>query len=352
MHYSTSMLPLRMLLVCAGVLCSASIISAQTVRVLFFTGSVTSGGSSVRIGQQLSPSAEVSVGSGATLQLSINGKVMRYDRPGRVKVADAVRRAGRGENSAVANTVRTLAAASGADRAGRTSQAGATRLDGDSSQAGRWVSVGVEAGRNAMNDELKSRTGLENPLSYVDAAVKEIYGEDDMVVLEPRASAVPAGPVLFRWLRSPTANGYVVIVRNHVGDEIYRTETRDTTVTWSTATLEPGVYYSWELEDKGNALHNARAMFSRLTEADDHKLTADVAAVKQELGENNPALPLVMGGVYAEHRCYGQATRSFQQGATATPEHARELNGRALDVYEYDMYLSPREMLLLLGAKR
>lgn len=342
----------RLLLLCAGTFLVASISHAQTVRVLFFTGPVTSGGSAVRIGQQIAPSGELSLGSGATLQLSVNGKVMRYDKPGRVKAADAIKRAGRGENSAVANTVRTLAAASGADRAGRTSQAGATRFGGDTAESGYWVSASLDAGRSSLNEELQRRTGLENPLSYVNAAVKEIYGEDDMVTLEPRASSVPAGPVLFRWLRSPTASGYVVIVRNHVGDEIYRVETNDTTITWQGDSLIPGVYYSWELQDKGNSLHNARAMFSRLADEDNRQLNSEVAAVKEELGANNPALPVVLGGLYADHRCYGLATRSFQQGAASTPEHAAELNGRALDIYQYDMYLGPREMLLLLGTKR
>jgi len=318
-----------------------------SVRVLFHTGQVTVRGKGVKIGQQLSRNDVVAIGSNATLQLSVNGKVLKYSKPLNLRISDAIRQAGSGENTAVSTTVRTLAAASGAGSGGRASQAGATRIAGNRSEATSRGRAALDQARQLANDELSRRLGIQNALFKAEDAIREMYGEDDMVALEPRACGVTIGPIRFRWLRSPTARGYVVTVRDHIGDKVYETTTADTSVVWDAPALIPGVLYSWRLSDQGNPLHDVRAGFWQLDAATDAVVKSGVSAIRTELGTDNPALPLVLGGFLADNACYGEATRYFLEGAEGTPERYRDFVDRAYDVYEFDMGLSAHEMSLI-----
>src|ERR1044072_6481411 len=95
-------------------------LAAPVVRILFFTGnvSVKSGGATgkARIGQVLEAKDEVTLTGNASLQLSVDCKVGKYTKAGKVQDENAIKRARSSENIVVANTVRTLAGASGADR--------------------------------------------------------------------------------------------------------------------------------------------------------------------------------------------------------------------------------------------
>lgn len=324
-----------------------------TVRILFFTGNVTvrsaQGQAKAAIGMQLAPRDEVTLAGGATLQLSINGKVIKYSQPAKVKISDAIKRAGKGENQAVANTVRTLAAATGADRSGRTSKAGATRADDSSQIIARGKKQVTKEISNAANDELAERTGIDDPLGKAKDVAKMIMGEDDMIILEPRSTAITAEPVRFRWLRSPTAGGYIVTVKNYLGEEIYRQETDDTTVVWNGAQLAPEVIYSWTLTDKKNSMHGTGAIFHRLSDSTDALVRNGVAAIKRELGEDNPALPIVLGAFYADNTCYGEAARHFTSGALQSKQHYDELMTRACDQYQYRIYMREEEVRAVYG---
>jgi len=319
-----------------------------TVRILFYTGdvSVKSGRSSAKasIGQQLGSKDEVTVGRGGTLQLSVNGKVIKYNRAGRVKVADAIKRAGSGENTAVANTVRTLAAASGADREKRTSKAGATRIDDSSAITAEQRRRMRDEITNAANDELRNRTGIKDPLGEAQRAARLIFGEDDMIILEPRASAIPSGPVRFRWLRSPTAGSYIVSVRDYRGEEIFRSETTDTSLVWEHPALTPEVVYTWSLIDTRNNLHRTGAIFHGLSDSADAALHAGTEAIRSELGADNPALPLILGAFYADAGCHGEAARLFTEGAKFNGQHFDEFMRRACEEYRYGMYMPDEEV--------
>lgn len=318
-----------------------------TVRVVFYTGQVSIKGKSVSIGQELGRNDVVSVGSGATLQISVNGKVLRYNKQTSVRISDAIRQAGNGENTAVANTVRTLAAASGAGSGGRTSQAGATRLGGDRQEATERARTSLDAAHQLANDELSSRLGIDNALFKFEAEAKKLYGEDDMLILEPRSSAIRIGAIRFRWLRSPTAGGYVVTVRDHVGDKVFESTTNDTTVVWENPSIAPGILYSWKLSDQRNALHSVQAYFWQLDRETDRIVSNGVTSIRKELGDDNPAIPMVVGAYLQDNGCYGEAAREFVTGAEATPERYRDFMERALDIYAYDIGMSIHELLMV-----
>jgi hypothetical protein len=328
--------------------------SAQnaTVRVLFFTGNVTVHGAKAAIGMQLGARDEVAVPAGATLQLSINGKVIKYSQPAKIRVADAIKRAGSGENVAVANTVRTLAAATGADRSARTSKAGATRATDTSRLLAQGKKQAATEMRNAANDELAARTGIDDPLGKAGEIAKRITGDDDMIILEPRATAVTSEPLRFRWLHSPSAGGYVVSVKNYLGEEIFRRETSDTTVTWDDAKLAPEVIYSWTLTDSKNSMHGSGALFHRVSDSLDATIRTGVAAITKELGGDNPALPVVLGGFYADNECYGESARLFTEGALNTRQHYDELMRRACDQYQYQMSMREEEVGMVYQGSR
>lgn len=319
----------------------------STVRVVFFTGQVSTKGRSVSIGQELGRNDVVTVGSGATLQISVNGKVLRYNKATSVRVADAIRQAGSGENTAVANTVRTLAAASGAGSGGRASQAGATRLGGDRQETTERARTSLDAAHQLANDELSRRLGIDNALFKFESEVRNLYGEDDMLILEPRSSATRLGAIRFRWLRSPTAGGYVVTVRDHVGDKVFETTTNDTTAVWESPALTPGVLYSWKLSDQRNSLHSVQAYFWQLDPDVDRTVTTGMASIRKELGDDNPAVPMVMGAYLQDNGLFGEAAREYVTGAEATPERYKDFMDRALDIYAYDIGMSVHELLMV-----
>jgi hypothetical protein len=317
------------------------------VRILFYTGNVTvqSGGASSRaqLGQALTSKDEVVIGSGASLQLSINGKVVKYNSPLKLRVADAIKRAGKGENMVVANTVRTLAAASGTGRSSRTSVAGATRAD-DSSHLLEDTRQHVSTqATSTLNTEIANRTGIDDPGAILNRA-KELVTGEDLVVLEPRSTAVPNGPVIFRWLRSPGTAGYVISVKNYVGDEVFRTKVQDTMFVWTGGSLTPEAIYNWTLEDEGNSLRNASASFHQLDAATDNDVKKGEKELRKEVGEKNPALPIVLAAFYSEKGLFGEAARYYTLAALLSPEHYDELMERASDEYRYSMYMSEPEV--------
>lgn len=320
-----------------------------TVRILFYTGTVTvkagKNTGPATLGQQLGAKDEITIGRGGTLQLSVNGKVIKYNQAGKVKVSDAIKRAGSGENAAVANTVRTLAAASGADREKRTSQAGATRMDDSSTIIAEQKKRIQDEITTAANNELRNRTGIDDPLGKASEAARLILGEDDMIILEPRSCAISSGPIRFRWLRSPTAGGYIVSVKNYLGDEVFRRESSDTSLLWEAPSLAPDIVYTWSLIDARNSLHRTGTTFHRLSDSADAIVRTGAEDIRRELGADNPATPLVLGAYYADVGCYGEAARLFTEAAAASTQHYNEFMSRACEQYRYGMFMPEEEIL-------
>jgi len=210
---------------------TAPAVADDVVRILFFTGGVTvkSEGKSAtpRIGQAVGKKDVIILKGNATLQLSVNGKVLKYNKPTQLKVADAIKRAGKGENEAVANSLRTLAAASGAGRENRTSEAGATRAIDSSQLIAAAERKGLETARNEANSELGKQLGVDDPLGKATGLMDYLRG-DKLIVMEPRSTAISNGPITFRWLRTPGVAHYSITVRNYLGDELFKTSVCDT----------------------------------------------------------------------------------------------------------------------------
>lgn len=323
---------------------------AQTVRILYYNGniSVTSGGSTgaPRLGQQLKKEDKVKIGNASSLQLSVDGKVLKYDKAMTLKISDAISRAGTGENSVVANSARTLAGASGAGRSARTSVAGATRASGKGKEGYAYLDSiqtdAVNTGTMRLNSEVESITGLGDAGGLIRKAADGMKREA-IILLQPRSTAVTSGPLRFRWKKSPGVGNYVLTVRNFLGDEIYRAETADTTLVWNDPVLDPEAIYSWSLADRDNPKNSYGASFHRLSEMENSILEEGLKGARAELGEGNPALPLILGTFYADNGCYGQAAEFFTRGALAGDEHRETYWEMACEQYLYNMFLPVEE---------
>ncbi len=332
---------------------AAALAEEAVIRILFFTGNVTvttKGGSQpAKIGQVLSGKDVVVLAKGATVQLSVNGKVVKYTKPMKLKLADAVKRAGKGENAAVANSVRTLAAASGAAREQRTTRAGATRARDTANLLANAQQNGTDAVTREANSELGRRTGIDDPLGKARGVYDMLDGEP-MVVLEPRSTAVPRGPVQFRWMRTPGVPRYVVTVRNHLGAEVFRVETADTGVLWTAPVLEPDAVYRWTLENATNPLNRSTVSFHQLNASADEALRTGEAEIRKEFSPGDePALMLVLAAFYADHECFGQAARLYGECASKSPQHWEELMDLAREQYVYNMFVPEEEVQRVCG---
>ena len=323
---------------------------AQTVRVLYYTGDVkvVRGGSTTkaRLGEQLKQKDKVKIGSSSSLQLSIDGKVLKYSKAMTLKVSDAISRAGKGENSVVANTARTLAGASGAGRNARTSVAGATRASGEEKTGLAYIdSLEMEAvntGSMRLNNELESMTGVGDPIGVLRKAADEMKSEA-LIILQPRSTAVSPGPVRFRWKKAAGVKTYVVTVKNYLGDEVFRSETSDTTLLWNEPGLEPEAIYTWRLNEKSSPSNAYGASFHRLSRSDSAILMQGIAGIIQELGPENPAVPLILGTFYSDIGCYGEAAETFTDGALASEDHAGTFWEMACEQYLFNMFVPVEE---------
>ncbi len=332
---------------------------AQTVRVAFFSGTVNvksgSTTSKARLGQQLKKNDRVIVGRGATLQLSVNGKVLRYTKKVTLKVSDVIKRAGNGENSVVANSVRTLAGASGAGRSSRTSMAGATRAGEEGSQTGYFDSVRTDAvntGTMRINGELSDITGIDDALGQLSKASDRMKREA-VVILQPRATAVTHDPLLFRWKGSSDISTYIVTVHSHTGEELYRVETTDTAHTWAgSSSLEREAIYTWRVADRDRPSNKWGATFHLLSESENREVVEGRAAIVEELGgEENPALVMLLGSFYSDNHLYGQAAELFTHGSVTQAEHAGTYQELACDQYLYNMYMPLEEVYKVCGVE-
>ena len=324
--------------------------SAKTVRVVFFSGAVTikSGSKSAkpRLGQQLKTSDRVVVGRGGSVQLSVNGKVLRYTKKATIKVADVVKRAGSGQNSVVAGSVRTLAGASGAGRSSRSSVAGATRADGGK-DVGYFDSVrsdAINTGTLRINGEVSEATGIDDVVGEL-TKLGETTRSETLVILQPRSTAVTLEELTFRWARPESARRFLLTVLDHRGDEVYRAETDDTLHVWSDgASLDPGAIYTWRLADADNPNNRWGALFHTLSSDENTRVLEGRELIAVELGDDaNPAYPLLLGSFYSDRGLYGQAAEQFTAGAVSQPEHAGTFWEMACDEYMYNIFLPVEE---------
>lgn len=350
MNGSASFLPQLGFLCACVFLLGVTVSRGQTVRILYYSGdvSVTSGGKTgdARLGQQLKKEDKVKIGSASSLQLSVNGKVLKYEKAMTLKISDAIARAGTGENSVVANSARTLAGASGAGRNARTSVAGATRASGKGKEGYVYLDSlqtdAVNTSTVRLNSEVETMTGIGDASGII-RKVADGMKREAIIILQPRSTAVSSGPVRFRWKKAPGVTTYALTVRNYLGDEIFTSETADTTILWNDPVLDPEAIYSWTLIDKENPKNNYGASFYRLSEMENSILQEGLNGVRAELGGDNPALPLILGTFYADNSCYGQAAELFTQGALAGDDHKETYWEMACEQYLYNMFIPVEE---------
>ena len=340
MHYG-----FRFGMICLCLAAATTVARSQTVRVLYYSGDVSVGGSGkARLGQQLKSDDKVTIGSSSSLQLSVNGKVLKYTSPMTLKISDAIKRAGTGENSVVANSARTLAGASGAGRSARTSVAGATRASGKEETAyfDSLKTESLNTGTMRLNSEVESLTGVGDASGII-SQVSEKMKDEALILLQPRSTAVSGGPIRFRWMRTPGVTAYVISVRNYLGEEIHRTETADTSYIWTAPTLNPEEIYTWRLSDRENPRNSFGASFHQLVAGRQEEIRNGMQAIREELGADNPALPMILGSFLSDNECYGEAAEMYTTGAKAGDEHAEMYRELVCEQYLYNMFVPVEE---------
>jgi hypothetical protein len=271
----------------------------RAVYIIYNTGkvSVKSGNATAMgaIGTELHGDDLVTVGKGGSVQLSVDGKLVRYDKAAKIRVADAIKKVS-GENPAVAKAAAALGVASMAP--------------------------------------LPIPPGDDQPV--------------DLVIIEPRATAIPAGPIHFRWLRPARAGTFRVSVKNYLGQEVFTTSTPDTTVVWSDAKLPAEVVYTWTLTDAAG--HTTGSLFNRAAPATETAIATDMESIRKELGATNPALPLMLAALYGNNGCYGEAVNALNAATGIPKEHRKEVMIRARDTYRLQMNMPDDEARLLYRA--
>ena len=326
-----------------------AIAQGQTVRILYYNGNVTvSGQGQAKLGQQLKSSDNVSIGSSSSLQLSVNGKVLKYTKPTTLKISDVIKRAGTGENSVVANSARTLAGASGAGRNARTSVAGASRADGgkktpkETQYFDSLETSGLNTGTMRLNSEVESITGIGDASGIIKQVADKMKSES-LILLQPRSTAVSGGPITFRWLSTPGVRSYTLSVINYLGEEIHHADVTDTFYVWESPTLHPEEIYSWRLADGNDAGNSFGASFHILPLDKQEMMMSGRQAIVEELGADNPALPMILGSFYSDNECYGEAAELFTQGVAARDDHEETYREMVCEQYLYNMFVPVEE---------
>ncbi len=314
---------------------AALLAAAQTpdVRILFFTGNVTvRGGKAAQpaaIGLPLSPRDVITIPKGGSLQLAVNGKVLPYTQGAKLRVSDAIKSAGSAANPLVAEVLRTI-------------DSGAEAEPSPTPAATEAVAASKRR-KGATATSRRRKEPAATPLPAEPAPAPAIADATELIILEPRSTAVPSGPVRFRWLRSPSAERYLVSVKNYLGEVVFSRETTDTAVLWEDAKLPEEVIYTWTLTDKSNTAHNTGAIFHRLNDSLDAALRNGSGAIRSELGPDNPATPLLLGALCADNGCYGEAANYFTLSALASRQHFNAMMLRARDQYLNRMFVPDEE---------
>jgi len=318
------------------------------VRILFFTGNVTvRGGKAAQpaaIGLALSARDLITIPKGGSLQLSVNGTILPYTQGAKVRVSDAIKRAGTAGNPLIADVLRTI---DSAGEAGQSPEPAPAATEGVTANKRRKGSTRGEVA--ATSRRRKEPAPPPVPAEPAPAPAGDMG--TDLIILEPRSTAVPSGPVRFRWLRSPSAGRYVVSVKNYLGEEVFSRETTDTAVLWEDAKLPEEVIYTWTLTDKGNTAHNTGAIFHRLNDSSDAALRDGFGVIRRELGPDNPAVPVLLGALCAGAGCYGEAANYFTIGALTTRQHFNALMLRARAQYQNRMYMPDEEAQIVYTAR-
>ncbi|MBC8144462.1 MAG: hypothetical protein H7X80_02685, partial [bacterium] len=208
----------------------------EEVRIVYYSGDValddTITGKSVSFGMLIDADQQIVVGRGGSVQFAVDGKLADFNRAGRVKFSEIIRRATGETNEELMSALRAVAAQN-------------TFMTGSSTSISR-----IQAAVVAAIDP-SSRTGNASATGIV-------------VPLEPRSSAVTRGPLRFRWLSSADAAVYRIVVRNRYDEEVLRHETSDTSFTWESAVLMIGSEYSWTIARVDDSSRAITSTFHRL----------------------------------------------------------------------------------------
>lgn len=274
----------------------ADSVAAPDVRILYYTGEVSIVGDTLlphaSIGRELGADDVVRIGRGSSLQVVVDGNVLRYDRAGRVAVASMLRSAPKTVNHEVRDAVRYLATLR-------------------SESLLKYVGP-VELRRKTSTPRLGR-----------------------LVQLEPRSTPVLRAPLVLRWLPRKDASGYLVRIENHYGDEVFRAVTSDTSFVWDDAgaNLYPGTSYTWTLATLDDTTSAVSSSFRPLDDLAGTRAVAGESKIRLALGNTNPALAMVLGAHYGRIGVYNESVRNYVVAATRLPEHAEMLLSLADQIY-------------------
>jgi hypothetical protein len=317
----------------------AALADGPVIQVLFYNGPVTlktdAGEQSIRIGQELSAEDQVLVAKGGSIQISINGKVVAFGaRRTPQRVGDALAKVGDQSNAGVARSLETLASA-----------AQMFQIQNDDESIPLLASLD---GGTVMPVSENSDGVLTLPKTVRMARLRNAQP----VILEPRATSVTRGPLRFSWLGAANVDTYLVRVLDRYNEEVFRYQTSDTTFVWEGANLFAESDYTWELSSIHDTLTPLKANFRRLNDLAGMAVEGGESQIRLELGNNNPALPVLLAAHFAGRGCYADAARYYLEGARRNPEHAPMLIALAVDQYRSSMGVSDSELGAIEAAMR
>lgn len=338
--FATTPARLASILLLFVALSATALAGDPVIQVLFYNGQVTlkndGAEQSIRIGQELSIEDQILVGKGSSIQISINGKVATLGaRRTPQRVGDALEKIGEQSNPGVARAIENLASA--------------TRLlQIHHQEESIPLLASLDGGAGAPIDEEAEEGILTLPKTVRMARLRN----SQAVILEPRATAVTRGPLRFSWLAAANVDTYLVRVRDRYNEEIFRYQTADTTFVWEGATLFAESEYTWELSSVDDTLTPVKASFRRLNDLAGMGVEGGESQIRLELGNNNPALPVILAAHFASRGCHADAARYYLDGARRNPEHAQMLIALAVDQYRSNMGVPESEIDAIEAAMR
>ncbi|HYE91342.1 MAG TPA: hypothetical protein VEA38_09995 [Terriglobales bacterium] len=148
-------------------------------------------------------------------------------------------------------------------------------------------------------------------------AVSRDAGPPPPGIVSPRHTRLFGGPVVFEW-QGP-ADAYALRVLGPQGEEVWRTETRQSLQTvypLSAPPLQPGVRYTWELTRHGAVVE--RSSFELLTEGDARRVYQALEALSRGAPDLPPGtLTVLRTAILFDEGLFVEARRELERAAGA-----------------------------------
>ncbi len=310
----------------------------RDVRIVCFEGSVHLQHDSVEeaasVPRRLDSNIIVEVGRGGSIELSVNGAIVHFRGRRRLRYSTIVDAAGDRSNAAVERSLLELddlRPEVDSMMAAETLQS-ASRSNGDST-GGDLTGIGRLAADRSDSATVDDGSIIASAAAQLQRQIGAL--PDTLLILQPRSTTVLRAPLEFRWLRHDGVDTFAIRVVNELGQVVLRTRTRDTSFVWQDAAahLFPGVHYTWTLADAGDTNRTVSARFHPADDVLGPRAESGESSIRLELGNDNPALAMLIGAHYQRLGFYNEASRFYTVAARQLPQQRRLMLALCATVY-------------------